>query len=506
MRGLVKYLQQTVEIPVEMPDSFKRLQMSSSVSAAKFHESVSDFGIVYGLGLQGLGLSRIESNLLPRSIARSMAWASKARYFIAAASLLLLVSVLSFARTLFDKATYSEKEDIRQEITEVLAAAGQAQSRVDAEKKAGSGYEAMIAKKFEVFKNRGVVPQLVECVMAALPNEKNNPAQSELYQAFAAGDVDKVMETDRKERKQIFITNLDIYFVEDINTMKIESRARDYSASYERSRIMQEYSREGGRRGPAALKRGEPGFFVTIVGYSPYENIHELLDPAGVEDPNKGGFLTRLAHLDAIVDGNSPFELYKKTDARHFKLETGEVEAREMRGGIDAFSMLKGIGIEEIRYEQSRLPGTRMPGAIMPGVIIPGARMPGARMPDAAIPGARIPGVMSSELRAVTVLIDPMTKELISKVADLDEAGKVKLDGRGKPAYKVNDHWFILNVKFVWKDAPKPSAAVVSDGQSTGRRPQTSLVPSSRTTSSTTGRPSTEKSTRPSRTSKYEDY
>jgi len=474
LRGLLKYLQQTVEIPVEMPDSFKRLGISSSVSAAKFHENVSDFGIVYGLGLQGLELSRIESNLLPRSIARSMAWASKARYFIAAASLILLVSVLAFARTLFDKATYGEKEDVRQETTEILAAVGQAKSRDDAEKKAGSGYEAMIAKRFEVFKYRGVVQQLIECVISALPNEKNNPAQSELYRAFAAGDVEKVLETERSERKQIFITNLDIYFVEDINTTKFENRTRDYTALHERSRSMQQYAGAG----------IDPGFFVTIVGYSPYDyrRIYELMDPAGVEDaPAKWGFITRLAHLDTIVDGNSPFELYERTDVKHFKLEIGEVEAREMRSGRDTIDMLRGIGVEEIRYEQSRAEGASMTGA----------RMAGARMA----------GAMGAELRAVTFLVDPMTKEVISKVAELDEDGKLKLDGSGKPIYKVNDSWFVLNVKFAWKDAPKPPAAASLAGSSTSRQSRTSAVPSSKTTS----KPSTVQPGR-SRTSKYEDY
>ena len=485
LRGLLKYLQQTVEIPVERPDSFKRLEISSSVSAAKFHESVSDFGIVYGLGLQGLELSRIESNLLPRSIARSMAWASKARYFIAAASLILLVSVLSFARTLFDKATYGEKEDVRQETTEIIAAVGQAKSRVDAEKKAGSGYEAMIAKRFEVFKYREVIPQLIECVISVLPNEKNNPAQSELYRAFAAGDVEKVLETDRSERKQIFITNLDIYFVEDINTTKFESKGRDYRALYERSRSMQQYAGAGSRRGAASSKRNEPGFFVTIIGHSPYDHrrIYELMDPAGVEDaPAKWGFITRLAHLDTIVDGNSPFELYERTDVKHFKLEIGEVEAREMRSRSDTIDMLRGIGVEEIRYEQSRAAGARMTGA----------RMAGARMA-----GARMAGTMGAELRAVSVLIDPMTKEVISKVAELDEDGKLKLDGSGKPIYKVNDSWFILNVKFAWKDAPKPPAAASSAGSSTGRRSRTSAVPTSRPSTVQPGQ---------SRTSKYEDY
>ena len=85
LRGLVKYLSQTLQLPVEKPDAFKRLVVGPGISAAKFHGSVSDFGVVYGLGLQGLGMARIESNLLPTSIARSMAWAGKMKYFVGAA-------------------------------------------------------------------------------------------------------------------------------------------------------------------------------------------------------------------------------------------------------------------------------------------------------------------------------------------------------------------------------------------------------------------------------------
>ena len=69
LRGLLKYLQQTLQIPVERPDSFKRLGMGPGVSPAKFHENVSGFGVVYGLALQGLGVARLESNLLPSSVA-----------------------------------------------------------------------------------------------------------------------------------------------------------------------------------------------------------------------------------------------------------------------------------------------------------------------------------------------------------------------------------------------------------------------------------------------------
>ena len=113
MRGLLQYLQQSLQMPIERPDAFKQVAINSSVSAAKFHESVCDFGVVYGLGVQALGLGRIESNLLPTSVAKSMVWASKTKYFILAACLILVASVLAFARTLVDRASYTSKSSQR---------------------------------------------------------------------------------------------------------------------------------------------------------------------------------------------------------------------------------------------------------------------------------------------------------------------------------------------------------------------------------------------------------
>jgi type IV pilus assembly protein PilM len=459
MRGLLKYLQQTVEIPVERPDSFKKLVISSGVSAAKFHESVSDFGIVYGLGLQGLDLGRIESNLLPRGIARSMAWASKARYFTAAAGLILLVSVLAFARTLIDKASYNEKADVRQEIRNTIEDAREAKRKTDFEKSEGSDSEAKIQKEFEVFNYRNVVPLLTEIILSALPNEKNSPEQEELYLAFAAGDVETVVKTDRKDRKQIFITDLQIYFEEDVNAVAFESRTDGYGVS-ERRRDRLDYTGARGMQGVGAVRQGEPGFLVTMVGYSPYKNIYELMDPVNVEDkPDKWGFITRLAHLDDIVDGNSPFTLYKKTGGdKHFKLETDDVEAREQLSISGTTDIFKGIGVEEIRIEKMRTTSSGMSRPIM-----------------------NMSGSIDEGMVAVRVLVDPMTKEVISKVVELDDDGKEKLY-KGKPIYTVNDSWFILNVKFAWKDAPAPPVvAAPAMPVDYSYRSGTSVVPASGT-------------------------
>ena len=445
MRGLLKYLQQTLQIPIEMPDSFEKLAISSGVSVAKFHENICDFGIVYGLALQGLGLARIESNLLPRSIARSMAWASKAKYFTFAACFLLLVSVLSFARTLFiDRAKYKRNEGIRRGVASVISTARQASSKLEEQKSRASGSEEIIQKEFDYLKFRDVVPLVHQTIMSILPNEKNNPEQSELYKAFADGEVGVVKEIARKERKQIFVTSMSVRFVTDVAIA--DFGAMDFvrrtgggrrgrpgmmpgmpgmmpgmpgmpgmmpgmplmpGMPGQRSRSTQRISRRGREGGPLRRKdedKGGPGFVVTITGYSPYKNIGELMDPPGVEgEPDKWGIVTRLLHLDDIVDGNSPFELFKRADIQHFKLEIGEV-------GWDV-EMPVGIGIEEVRSDKTKKEEER-------------------------------------------ILIDPMTKEIICKVPELDESGKEKIDRTGEIVYKVNDHWFRLDAKFIWKDAP----------------------------------------------------
>jgi len=442
LRGLLKYLQQTLQIPVEMPDTFKRLAMGAGVSPAKFHENVCDFGIVYGLGLQGLGLGRIRSNLLPGSIARSMAWAGKSKYFIAAASVLLLISLLSFARTGLDKISYARNNRVRQETSVIINETKQAQEKLDAEVRKGAEYEAMIKKEFESFAHRDVIPLLQQTIFSVLPSEKNNPEQKELYRVFARGDVKGVKNFERKQRKQIFIVGMSIRFTSDIETAKfgevdLLKRDRrggevDEEAYMKMMQEMGERQRTMGRssalqklRSSASGAKGggakeKYGFVVTITGYSPYEDIAELMDPHVVgDDQSKWGFITRLMHLDDIADdGKSPFKLYERTNFDHFKLQIHEV-------GFDS-EMPVGIGLADVRYQQ-----------------------------------------MKGKKGEERILIDPLTKEIISKVAVLDFEGKPVLDGlTGKEIYEVNDRWFVLNAKFLWKDdASKASEVPVAPAE-----------------------------------------
>jgi len=301
LRGLLKYLQQTLQIPVERPDSFKRLAIGPGVSPAKFHENVCDFGIVYGLALQGLGLARIESNLLPRNIARSMAWASKGKYFIAAACIWLAVSLLCFARTGLDGMNYKKNSPVRGNTMGVLDKVQQAKGKLQEIESEGEKYEKIIEKEFEPFKYREMIPYLHEVVISALPNEKNNPEQVPLYKAFAEGDVEGILEIPRKAREQIFITNMSAFFTSDLATAQFGgadlwrrtrgtpggAEGEEYEGMYEEYEMMNmemmggQYGQyyPGGMFGLGGETAEEkmPGFVVTVAGYSPYgKNKNEL--------------------------------------------------------------------------------------------------------------------------------------------------------------------------------------------------------------------------------------
>ncbi len=458
MQGLLKYLQQTLQLPVERQDSFKKLAINSSVSAANFHENVCDFGVVYGLALQGLGLGRIESNLLPSNIARSMSWRSKAMYFTIAACVLLVVSILSFGRTFFDRANYADKENTRRQISSVINDAEKSIKNLEEQESKKPASEAVIKKELDLFKYRDMVPLLCQTLISVLPNQNNNPEQQKLYEAFNNSDVDAVLNVPRKERKQIFITSMSVKYTDDlaatdfgVSELRKVTSGGAKGAKSEGTTVDTETQKMyemmmgggGGPGGPAGSKGAgaskskrdlkvdeeekddvqRAGFVVTITGYSPYQDLMALMDPAAAgNDKSKWGFVTRLMHLnDFTPDGNSPFELYKKASLKQFKLEIGEIS-------LD--SDMPDIGFTSIKDKGRKT----------------------------NVGGERI--------------IDPMTKETISKVAMLDNSGKKKVDIKtGKEMYEVNDRWFKLNVKFVWKDAPgeagKAAAASVKPKSTT---------------------------------------
>jgi type IV pilus assembly protein PilM len=457
LRGLAKYLQQTIQIPVEKPEAFKRLVVAQGVSAAKFHENVADFGVVYGLGLQGVGMARIESNLLPTNVARSMAWAGKTKYFVGAAVMLLTVSLMCLGRVgLLDRISYANSGQTRALTNRVIHEAEQVTKRADGSAGLESEYRQRIRKQFEQFQYREVIPKLYEILLSSVPNAKTNPEQKELYTAFAQGDLERVKRIPRSERKQIFLTDVSIYFSEDLAIAQFDASATARKDAMAQSYQMEategygddimaqmreiygdQYMQQFGLTSTTAQQK-DPGFVIQVVGYSPYKDIGTLLDPPNVKDePRAWGYVTRLENLnrflapDGTTDVNSPFEFYSRKP-EHFKLD---------KMLVDWETAPLGVGVEDFLPDPQGTAGPTGPTSAWAG----------------GPPGQA----------GTPILIDPVTGERMDAVQQKDRNGNPRYTAMGKPEKTPNDSWFELKFKLLWKKAPAAPPAASSTAGST---------------------------------------
>ena len=275
------------------------------------------------------------------------------------------------------------------------------------------------------------MPGLYKTIMSIFPNEENNPGQAELYRAFSRGDIEQVLEVPRKEREQVFVTSLRTRFTNNIESTGFDEL--DYNMGgggrssnlvgtgaevlvkmMQAQRVGEEFEKHtvrfGEGEGDAAQGGGaNVGFVVSIAGYSPYKDMDKLLYPTGVGDnKDQWGVVTRLLNLAELGDANSAFELFRPEDVEHFDLKMGVVE-------LDS-EMPEGIGMLKKREDSEAASG----------------------------------GGASEE-----ILVDPLTKEKIGKVAVLDENGKSRVDRNGKVVYETNDHWYTLEFKLRWKNPPE---------------------------------------------------
>lgn len=90
LAGLQKFLQQNLQYEVERPDTFQALAGDAVLNSPMFAENILAFAVPYGLGLQALGMSRIQTTLLPPEIATARMVRKKKPWVVATAASMLL--------------------------------------------------------------------------------------------------------------------------------------------------------------------------------------------------------------------------------------------------------------------------------------------------------------------------------------------------------------------------------------------------------------------------------
>ena len=88
--GLQKYLQEKLQLEVRKLAKLERVAGEEVLTAPTFTENLMSFAVAYGLALQGMKLSRIQTNLLPYEIRVERIVRGKKPWAVAAAACLLL--------------------------------------------------------------------------------------------------------------------------------------------------------------------------------------------------------------------------------------------------------------------------------------------------------------------------------------------------------------------------------------------------------------------------------
>jgi len=88
--GLQKFLQQNLQMEVTKLNSFKHLRVAALEKKDEFEDNIMSMAVSYGLAVQGMGLAKVESSLLPIEFRRQMLWKKKKPWFAGAAAMLAL--------------------------------------------------------------------------------------------------------------------------------------------------------------------------------------------------------------------------------------------------------------------------------------------------------------------------------------------------------------------------------------------------------------------------------
>lgn len=200
LRGLSDFVAKQLQLDVQRLDSFSALE-GPAVSSPTFRDNRLSFGTAYGLALQAAKAGSLETNLLPREIARDRMIAAKRPWAVAAMLALLAAGLANFSGWFASAASYDPSA-----YSNAFASSENAKSRSAAAKAAVEEAEQRFRDTVawerylvEVHDRRFQSLDLLRAITALLPRD----------------EADVVPESPA-DRKEIHIDSLDMEYVPDL--------------------------------------------------------------------------------------------------------------------------------------------------------------------------------------------------------------------------------------------------------------------------------------------------
>jgi len=253
--GLQKFLEQNLSIPVVRVDSYGKLSPAAGVNTPVFTDNVLSFAVSYGLALQGLGVARVETNLLPAQIAKAKQWQHKRPWFAGVAAIILLMLGIILYRTYDDRAALAISPDgdfaQAERISKQLLKLKQDYSSLSSQ---GTGEAQKAQQLIQAYSYRDYWPSLLELISRGISRNARDQGLLDEY-AAAKGDkqikaaLAKISAIKRDQRYMFFIESMTSNYREDITKIAPDAA--------------------GGLTAGRAGQPAKRGFEITIEGRTP---------------------------------------------------------------------------------------------------------------------------------------------------------------------------------------------------------------------------------------------
>ena len=175
--GLRTKIAGDLQMTVDRLEEFKRIHLNGP-DAADFAAHSINLLTALGLGLQGLGLAKVELNLSPMAQIRQKIWKSKTPWFVAAAALFVATSVAFFLRYALDQIELSKMSTTVARAENTIKQGKSLVEQLNQSQQSSGQMNVESNNLMDILKDRNVWSFLVSDTYQALAS--SNPDKSEL--------------------------------------------------------------------------------------------------------------------------------------------------------------------------------------------------------------------------------------------------------------------------------------------------------------------------------------
>ncbi len=312
--GLRQYLTKQLEMDIAKITGFDRLEGPVTEERA-FKENILSFAPVYGLCLQGLEQSRVDTNLLPVEFVNERIVRAKKPWVLASVSLLMLGLLASyFFANLQWWGVHKDYvaggvswDEAAKAVEREAGNSALLREELEAQTLKLERINAISAELSEASETQAAWPEFLSAIDQLLPRHPDLIAED--GSLILAADPDKIPFVDREE---IFIDKIETKYRDDLTTWQ---RLIQPLFLFQQGKVTEIGSTKKKRNFVSLYEIPDEGFIVELTGYHFYNSEEKVRNSVHGQDFVAKRLLAELIDGEVkLLDSKGQIQNYKPTD------------------------------------------------------------------------------------------------------------------------------------------------------------------------------------------------